>query len=70
MTNKTELRLMTNAEVSAAQKIATSTTRARIRRKTRGESSPEFPAPLRKVNGGWVWDQDEVEQFLEEQALS
>ncbi len=64
MSKQKELQFMTNAEVSAALKVRATTTRTWIRRRALGQSCPEFPAPLGKVAGGWIWDRGEVKRFI------
>lgn len=62
------LQFMTNAEVSATMKVSAATTRSRIHRTTKGKSSPDFPEPLGKIAGAWIWDRAAVDQFAAEKA--
>lgn len=67
MTKSTEHhhdQIMTNAEVSALMGISAATTRSRIHRSTLGKSSPDFPAPLMKIAGAWIWKKDVVTRFI------
>lgn len=61
---------MTNAEVSAVMKVTAATTRSRIFRSTKGKSSPDFPQPLGKIAGAWIWDRLAVSQFVAQKGLS
>lgn len=69
MTNST-LQYMTNKEVSEVQKIETGTTRSRLLRAKRGQSAPDFPAPIGKIGNNWVWDRLEVEQWRARTEMS
>lgn len=61
---------MTNGEVSALMKVSAATTRSRIHRTTKGKSSPDFPEPLGKIAGAWIWDRAGVNRFFAEKRLS
>lgn len=64
MTKTSEHQILTNAEVSALIGKSPATTRSNIHREEKGESTPAYPKPIRKVGGSWVWDRLTVEDFI------
>lgn len=67
--NKSLEAFMTTADVAALLKIKAITLRSRIHRLMMGKSCPDFPPPLGKVAGGWIWDRLEVMKFAEAKGL-
>lgn len=41
------------------------TVRGWLRRKAKGQSVPAHPAPAGKINGGWVFDAQSAQDFID-----
>lgn len=51
-------------------KVAATATRSRLSRSKLGKSTPDFPAPIGKVAGAWIWARPDVDQVLASKEMS